>query len=60
MISTHALQKSVIHHIAAANSMYTLSLSSVYLRSCLMFGEITSRNVYCNMYGVYLFHILFT
>ena len=45
MIYTHAMQESVIHHIAAANSLYTPSLS-VYLRSCLMFGEITSRNVY--------------
>ena len=46
MIYTHAMQESVIHHIAAANSLYTPSLSSVYLRSCLMFGEVTSRNVY--------------
>ena len=46
MIYTHALQESVIHHIAADNSLYTPSLSSVYLRSCLMFGEITSQNVY--------------
>ena len=46
MIYTHAMQESVIHHIAAANSLYTPSLSTVYLRSCLIFGEITSRNVY--------------
>ena len=46
MIYTHAMQESVIHHISAANSLYTPSLSSVYLRSCLMFGEITSQNVY--------------
>ena len=46
MIYTHAMQESVIHHIGAANSLYTLSLSSVYLRSCLTFREITSRNVY--------------
>ena len=46
MIKTHAMQESVIHHIAAANSLYTPSLCSIYLRSCLMFGEITSRNVY--------------
>ena len=46
MIYTHAMQESVIHHIAAAISLYTPSLSSVYLRSGLMFGEITSRNVY--------------
>ena len=46
MIYTHAMQESVIHNIAAANSLYTPILSSVYLRSCLMFGEITSRNVY--------------
>ena len=46
MIYTHAMQESVIHHIAAANSMYTPSLSSVHLRPCLMFGEIVSRNVY--------------
>ena len=46
MIYTHALQESVIHHIAADNSLYTPSLSSVYLRSCLMLGEITSQNVY--------------
>ena len=46
MIYTHAMQESVIHHIAAVNSLYAPSLSSVYLRSCLMFGEITSRNVY--------------
>ena len=45
MIYTHAMQESVIHHIAAANSLYTPSLSSVYLRSCLIFGEITSQNV---------------
>ena len=46
MLYTHAMQESVIHHIAAANSLYTPSLSSVYLRSCLMFGEITSQSVY--------------
>ena len=46
MIYTHAMLESVNHYIAAANSLYTLSLSSVYLRLCLMFGEITSRNVY--------------
>ena len=46
MIYTHAMQESVIHHIAAANSLYTPSLSSVCLRSCVMFGEITSQNVY--------------
>ena len=48
MIYTHVMQESVIHHISAANSLSvcTYSLSSVYLRSCLMFGEITSRNVY--------------
>ena len=46
MIYTHAMQESVIQHIAAANILYTPSLSSVYLRSCLMFGEITSQNVY--------------
>ena len=45
MIYTHAVQESVIHHIAAAESLYTPSLSSVYLGSCLMFGEITSQNV---------------
>ena len=43
---THAMQEFVIHQIAAANSLYTPSLSSVYLRSCPRFGEITSRNVY--------------
>ena len=46
MIYTHAVQESFIHHIAAAKSLYAPSLSSVYLRSCLMFGEITSRTVY--------------
>ena len=46
MIYTYAMQESVIHHIAAANSLFTPDLSSVYLRSCLMFGEITSQNVY--------------
>ena len=46
MIYTHARQESVIHYIAAANSLYTPSLPSVYLRSCLMVGEITSQNVY--------------
>ena len=46
MIYTHALQESVIHHIAATNSLYTPSLSSVSLRLCLMFGEIMSLNVY--------------
>ena len=46
MIYTHAVQESVIYHIAEANSLYTPGLSSVYLRSCLMFGEITSANVY--------------
>ena len=46
MIYTHAMQESVIHYIAAANSLFTPSLSSVYLRSCLMFGEITSQNIY--------------
>ena len=47
MIYTHAMQEPVIHHIAAANSLRVHpGLSSVYLRSCLMFGEITSRNVY--------------
>ena len=46
MIYTHAMQKSLIYHIAAANSLYKPSLSLVYLRSCLMFGEITPRNVY--------------
>ena len=46
MIYPHAMQESVIHHIAAAKSLYTPSLSSVYLRPCLMFGEITSRSVY--------------
>ena len=45
-VYTHAMQESVIHHIGAANSLYTPSLSSVYLRSCLMFGVITSRNIY--------------
>ena len=44
MIYTHAMQESVVH--AAANILYTPSLSSVYLRSCLMLGEITSQNVY--------------
>ena len=46
MIYTHVMHESVIHHIAATNSLYTPSLPSVYLRSCVMFGEITSRNVY--------------
>ena len=46
MIYTYAMQEYVIHHIAAANSLYTPDLSSVYLRSCLMFGEITSQNIY--------------
>ena len=46
MIYTHAMQESVIYHIAAANSLYTPCLSSVYLRSCQMYGEITSQNVY--------------
>ena len=46
MIYTHALEESAIRHIAAANSLYTRSIPSVYLRSCLMFGEISSRNVY--------------
>ena len=46
MIYTHAMQESVNHHIAAANSLYTPSLSSVHLRPCLMFGEIASRNIY--------------
>ena len=46
MIYTRAMQESVFYHIAAANSLYTPSLSSVYVSSCLMFGEITSRNVY--------------
>ena len=46
MIYTHAMQESVIHHIGTANSLYTPSLLSVYLRSCLMFGEIASGNVY--------------
>ena len=46
MIYTHAMQESVIHYIAAGKGLYTPSLSSVNLRSCLMFGEITSRNVY--------------
>ena len=46
MIYTHAMQESVIHHTTAAKSLYTPSLSSVYLRPCLMFGEITSQNVY--------------
>ena len=47
MIYTRAMQESVVHHIAAANSLsvHTPSLSSDYLRSCPMFGEITSRNV---------------
>ena len=41
------MQESVIHHIAAA---YSLSVHlvyhlTVYLSSCLMFAEITSRNV---------------
>ena len=40
------MQESVIHHIAAANSLYKPSLPSVYLRSCVMFEEITSQNVY--------------
>ena len=44
MIYAHAIQESVIHHIAAANS---LSVHPVYhLRSCLMFEEITSQVVY--------------
>ena len=46
MIYTHAMKESVIHHIAAANSLYTPSLPSVCLRSCVVFGEITSQNVY--------------
>ena len=46
MIYTHAMQESVIYHIAEANSLYTTGLSSVNLMSCLMFGEITSANVY--------------
>ena len=45
MIYTHALQEFVILHIAAANSLYIPSLSSVYLSSCLIFGDITSQNV---------------
>ena len=46
MIYPHAMQESVIHHIAAAKSLYTPSISSAYLRSCLMFEEIISRSVY--------------
>ena len=46
MIYTHAMQESGIHHIASSNSLYTPSISLDYLRLCLMFGEITSQNVY--------------
>ena len=40
------MQESGIHHIASSNSLYTPSISLDYLRLCLMFGEITSQNVY--------------
>ena len=43
MIYTHAMQESVIHDIAAANS---LNVHPVYLSLYLMFGEITLLNVY--------------
>ena len=47
MIYTYAMQESVIHHIAAANSLNVPPVYHQFIYGhALMVGEITSQNVY--------------